>query len=516
MKRKTFNEAPADELLPETWTWVSPDELADDKPYSIGIGPFGSNLLKSDYQASGVRLVFVKNIRAVDFSDVNSRYVTPEKAAELHQHAISGGELLITKMGDPPGDVAIYPQDAGPAVITSDCIKLKVSPEISSEQFLEAAVRSPVVKKQILDITTGVAHLKVSLDRFRQIAVPIPPLPEQRRIVAKLDRLSARSAAARDHLARTTKLATRAKQAVLSAAFSGDETSQWRAQNGISAKDSAATISALQDQRQELVGAAGKLRKGKGTSPDHHRNPVEVSVPEEWSLSSLEHVTSPLRLIQYGILKPGQDVPGGVPYVKVMNIRDDEVKLDTIRHTTPEIHANYLRSSLREGDLLLTIRGTVGRLAFVPQELDGGNITQDTVRIDVLPAMCPRFVFWYLHSPMAERYFRENQKGVAVRGINVGDVRPMEIPVPSRAEQDEVVRRIEAAFSRIDRMTEEASRAAHLLDRLDERLLAKAFRGELVPQDPDDEPAEALLTRIRESRAAAPKAKRGRRRKAEA
>lgn len=83
------------------------------------------------------------------------------------------------------------------------------------------------------------------------------------------------------------------------------------------------------------------------------------------------------------------------------------------------------------------------------------------------------------------------------------------MPLPPVDEQAEIVRRIEAAFARIDRLTEEASRASHLLARLDERLLAKAFRGELVPQDPTDEPASTLLTRIRTERAATPKAKRG-------
>lgn len=80
--------------------------------------------------------------------------------------------------------------------------------------------------------------------------------------------------------------------------------------------------------------------------------------------------------------------------------------------------------------------------------------------------------------------------------------------------QCEMADRIEAAFARIDRLTAEAARAAHLLDRLDERLLAKAFRGELVPQDPADEPAEALLARVRAARGAAPSARRGRRPKA--
>ncbi|KPN65011.1 restriction endonuclease subunit S [Aliiroseovarius crassostreae] len=87
------------------------------------------------------------------------------------------------------------------------------------------------------------------------------------------------------------------------------------------------------------------------------------------------------------------------------------------------------------------------------------------------------------------------------------------MPVPPAEHQAKIIRHIEAAFSRIDRLTEEASRASHLLDRLDERLLAKAFQGELVPQDPDDEPAEALLERIREARAATPKPKRAHRKK---
>lgn len=447
------------------------------------------------------------------FFDAQQSKTLPNDFRPDTDTSIKAGDFLFSRANtlELVGAVVIT-ETSHPNLFLSDKV-LRLDMEAAIKPWLLKFLRSPEGRRRLSEISSGnqLSMRNIGQAALKTVSVPIPPLPEQRRIVAKLDRLSARSVAARDHLARTTKLATRAKQAILAAAFSGEKTSQWRARNGISAEDGAATISALQDQRQELVAAAGKLRKGKGTSPDHHRNSVEISVPEEWSLSSLEDVTSPLRLIQYGILKPGQDVPGGVPYVKVMNIREDEVKLDKIRHTTPDIHANYLRSSLREGDLLLTIRGTVGRLAFVPRELDGGNITQDTVRIDVLPAMCPRFVFWYLHSPMAERYFRENQKGVAVRGINVGDVRPMEIPVPSRGEQDEVVRRIEAAFARIDRMTEEASRAAHLLDRLDERLLAKAFRGELVPQDPDDEPAEALLARIREARTAAPKARRGRR-----
>ncbi len=85
--------------------------------------------------------------------------------------------------------------------------------------------------------------------------------------------------------------------------------------------------------------------------------------------------------ITYGILKPGQDVPKGVPYVRVVDIRDGQVMPGGVRRTLPDIDAAYSRSRLRTGDLVISIRGHVGRLGVVPVELDGANITQDSARI---------------------------------------------------------------------------------------------------------------------------------------
>ncbi|MGI9499622.1 MAG: restriction endonuclease subunit S [Geminicoccaceae bacterium] len=386
------------------------------------------------------------------------------------------------------------------------------TPEGIELRFVENYINSISLAPYV----TGTAQPKVTQSALGRIELPLPPLAEQRRIVAKLDRLSARSTAARDHLARIPKLATRAKQALLAAAFRGEMTRDWRVSSS-SEESSDEFVSLLGNQRKALSEQSGNPRSRRITSSAHPRIPVNLEgLSHSWRTTTLEELTNPLRLIQYGILKPGQDVVDGVPYVKVLNIKKGRIELEKIRRTTREIHGSYMRSSLKSGDLLLSIRGTVGRLGFVPEELDGGNITQDSVRIDILPEVNPRFIYWYLHSPFAQTYFAVNMKGMAVRGINVGDVRPMEVPITNRPEQDEVVRRIDLAFAHIDRLAAEAMHACHLLDRLDEQLLAKAFRGDLVPQDPANEPAEALLARIREARAAAPKPKRGRRRKTEA
>lgn len=117
------------------------------------------------------------------------------------------------------------------------------------------------------------------------------------------------------------------------------------------------------------------------------------------------------------------------------------------------------------------------------------------------PVISDRFGYWLMRCiELPDKGYSRHMKFLKTSAF----------PIPTHGEQAEIVRRIESAFDRIDRLTEDASRAAHLLDRLDERLLAKAFRGELVPQDPEDEPAEALLARIREARTAVPKATRGR------
>ncbi|MCT4655192.1 MAG: restriction endonuclease subunit S [Cohaesibacter sp.] len=220
-RRKPVREYPI-ERLPQDWAWISPDELASDSDYSIGIGPFGSNLVKADYRTNGVRLVFVRDIRTESFSLQGAVFVDQDKASELHQHVVDSGDLLITKMGDPPGDTAIFPNNATPAIITADCIKLRPHSALSSSAYLYFAARTVVFQEQILSVTKGVAHQKVSLDRFRQLAFPVAPLPEQTEIVrriesafAKIDRLAAEAK-------RALELTDRLDDAILAKAFRGE------------------------------------------------------------------------------------------------------------------------------------------------------------------------------------------------------------------------------------------------------------------------------------------------------
>jgi type I restriction enzyme, S subunit len=217
--------------------------------------------------------------------------------------------------------------------------------------------------------------------------------------------------------------------------------------------------------------------------------------------------------IIYGILQPGPDMADGVPYVRPTEIDRGTIKLDEVRRTSPEIAYQYRRATIREGDIILTIVGTIGKVAIVPSELDGGNITQSSCRIrpDTSQVTTAYLLHW-LRSPSALRQYNASRLGTAVPRLNIRDIRFFKVPLPSLAEQAHIASLLDAEEGRYLRAMQEAARARALLDRLEAAILARAFRGELVPQDPNDEPATALLARIRAQRITTPNAKRSSRR----
>ncbi len=477
-------------------------------------GPFGSALKTSDYTSDGVRVARLENIGHLRFRDELTSYVSQEKFEALARHTLRAQDVLFSSFVDKQTRVCLVPEALdGRMINKADCFCIRPDTSVCDPSWLAYTLAAPASYETFCGSVRGITRPRIGLRDLAAFSLSLPPLAEQRRIVAKLDALTARTARARADLDRVEKLAEQQRRTILSSAFRGELTKHWREARAAGPTPARDLRSELADHRASFIGEVRTSRRGPTADPEAGRKPVQLGeLPPSWACVPLEEVTDPRRLIQYGILKPGDHCEDGVPYVKVMNIRGGVVELEKIRRTTPEIHAAYRRSSLRAGDLLLTIRGTVGRVAVVPAELDGGNITQDSVRIAVLPNVSARYVYWFLHSPAAQTYFQVNQKGVAVRGINVGDVRPMEIALPPEDEQVEIASRIDHAFAEIDRLVAEAAAARRLLDRLDQAILTKAFRGELVPQDPADEPASALLDRIRAERAAAPaKGRRGRR-----
>ncbi len=212
----------ANYILPETWKWLTPDLIKNSEKHSLSIGPFGSSMTVKDYRDSGIPLVFVRDIRARKFGDKRTKFISEEKAKELWAHRVEPGDLLITKMGDPPGDTAIFSLNRPVSIITADCIRIKPNAAIASVEFLSLFIESNLVRALMQTITAGVAQQKMSLQRFRVMPLPIPPIQEQREIVRRVeklfdfaDRLEARYQTARAQIDKLTP-------ALLDKAFKGE------------------------------------------------------------------------------------------------------------------------------------------------------------------------------------------------------------------------------------------------------------------------------------------------------
>lgn len=338
----------------------------------------------------------------------------------------------------------------------------------------------------------GGAQQNISQGILKAHEIPLAPLNEQKRIADKLDTVLARVDACRDRLNRIPAILKRFRQSVLADAMRGKLTEEWREQfpDRIDANSIAEQVHAAHKN-------AGGHKAGNAAAPTEDVHDLSLDMfPSGWGLVTLRDIVLPDRPITYGILKPGPELEEGVPYIRVADFPGDKLNLDTIRKTSRQMDEEFKRSRLRAGDLLLSIRGTVGRIVVIPAELEGANITQDSARLSIQPVVNRDYVLWYLRSEMARQRMKGSTKGVAVRGINIGDVRALQLPLPSREEQNEIVRRVDALFAYADRLEVRYAAARAQVETLIPSLLAKAFRGELVPQDPDDEPAVELLKRI--------------------
>lgn len=362
----------------------------------------------------------------------------------------------------------------------------------------------------LLPLTQATTVPSLRKGDLEEIVVPIPPLAEQKRIIARIEEALERVNAVRARLARVLATLRRFRKAVLAAACEGRLTEDWR-EKVSKAESSATRVEAL---KREHTGYGAK--RGNASPPTEEAHDLEPDdFPGTWALTQLEILCEPGRPITYGILKPGPHVPGGVPYVRVADYPQDRIVDPAgVRRTSSKIAAEYQRATLREGDLLLAIRGTFGRVCRVPAELSGGNITQDTARLGIHRSVNADYVAWCLRSPGAQDRMKRAAKGVAVRGINIGDVRALQIPVPPVDEQAEIVRRIEALLTLAEAIDRRIAASTAAADKLTQSIPAKAFRGQLVLSEAqlarregrEYESASALLARVNRAGRGAPTA----------
>lgn len=194
-----------------------------------------------------------------------------------------------------------------------------------------------------------------------------------------------------------------------------------------------------------------------------------------WPGEPLSAIVQAGTIVTYGIVQAGDEFDGGVPYIRTGDIVAGEIVTAGLRHTDPAIAARFQRSAVSAGDIVMSIRATVGTTAVVPSALDGANLTQGTARIAPSDRAIGSYLLGYLRSDPAQRWIHAQVKGATFREITLGRLRELQVPLPPVSLQHQFAKRLACVNSQ----TAHTRRALEVDDQLLASLQARAFRGGL-------------------------------------
>jgi type I restriction enzyme S subunit len=195
--------------------------------------------------------------------------------------------------------------------------------------------------------------------------------------------------------------------------------------------------------------------------------------PHDWSTLPLAEAVQAGTDVTYGIVQAGEEFPGGIPYIRTGDIVDGEIDVSALRHTDPAIASRFVRSTVRTGEIIMSIRATVGTTAVVPPCLDGANLTQGTARVAPGKNVNGVYLLQYLRMPSTQAWIQRQVKGATFREITLARLRELPVLIPPMAIQDKFADKAMLANSAIDSSKVLLSRIENLSLSLGNQLLGR-------------------------------------------
>ena len=474
----TADRRPTEDLpeLPAGWEWTTLGEVVRELKNGLFSG-------SPSVEPPGIPILRISAVRQREVAFSGMRFAQ-RSLEEVQDYLLRDRDLLFTRYNgtlDLVGVCGLVRNLPEPVIYPDKLIRVRLVEEIILPEYVELYLSTPAPRRFIQGRAKSSAGQQgIAGKDLRQVPIPLPPLAEQRLIVERGEALLAQTRTAREALAPVSALVRQLRQAVLAAAFSG------RLSEREPGDEPAGELLERIRAERKVEWEDAQLQKGRDPRLFTYQAPAapgeEVSsdIPDHWTQTTLEQVTSAVRVICYGILMPKEHVPDGVLYVKVRDIKEDQIDLANLHRTKPEIAANYSRAALKKDDLVLSIRGTYGRVAKVPQELEGGNITQDTARLAPSKLIDLDYLAYHLRCLWSQNYLKKVARGVAVKGVNIADVRLLPIRLAPLAEQRRIVARVEALLAQVDVIEQAVAATSARIADMERAVLARAFRGELV------------------------------------
>lgn len=452
-------------------------------------------------------------------------YLAKEFAEDNPSYLLKKGDILIGMSGS-IGKLCYYEHD-----FMSLQNQRTGKIEIFAENYLHSkylGLYLSNIENELVKKAKGMGVQNISAKDIEALAFPLPPFNEQKRIVAKIEELFSELDNGIAALKTAREQLKVYRQAVLKHAFEGKLTAKWREENADRLESPEQLLARIQQEREaryqqqleeweaavktwEEQGKEGK-KPGKPKAQDaaelyHFSSDYYLAnIPADWACLKAEHLCD---FITKGTTPAKSELfanTGDIPFIKVYNLTKNGTLDFSIEPTfvNNKTHNEFLaRSKVYPNDVLMNIVGPpLGKVSIVPSTHSEWNINQ-AIAIYRSAALLPKYLSEFLLFEKTVNYMMAQSKATAGQfNLTLEICRDLPIPVPSFEEQAEIVKTLEAQLSNVDSISQEIEIQLTKSETLRQSILKKAFSGQLVPQDPNDEPASELLARIQAEKSA--------------
>lgn len=432
--------------LPDGWVECKLEQIAADVTYGY--------TAKSSSEKVGPRMLRITDIQDKKVYWDHVPYCKISEANK-NKYILKSGDLVFARTGATVGKSFLISGNIPDAVYASYLIRVRCLLNETIE-YLNHFFNSPLYWDQITEFSSGIGQPNVNGSKLKSLVIPLAPIAEQKRITDKLDTLLARVEAARDHLDCMPAIFKQFRQAVLAAAISGKLTEEWR-------KGKAKNVKWKEVRIEDVT-----VKVGSGSTPRGGESAYKkVGIP----------LIRSMNVIFHGFKRKGMAYIDEEQALKLRNV---------------EVYAN---------DVLLNITGaSIGRVTLAPSDMQGARVNQHVCIIRPSVELMAEYLCMFFSAPEMQGTINSENYGVTRQALTKQQILDFTIPLPSLDEQKEIDRRVGQMFNFVDKLEARYKSVRTKVDKLPPSLLEKAFRGELVEQDSNDEHAEKLLERIQAER----------------
>ncbi|WP_345882150.1 restriction endonuclease subunit S [Shewanella algae] len=466
--------------LPKGWVQTNFDNVIESLTNGISD--------KQNKESEGIPVTRIETIASEKINYSRIGYVAGYDKEKAKKFLLSKGDILFSHINSPVhlGKTAVF--DAKEELFHgTNLLRIVVDRKVSLPSYFNYFCRyTRATGAFSLNAQHAVNQSSLNQKKIKAFDIPLPPLAEQNRIVEKLDEVLARVDTVKARLDGIPAILKRFRQSVLAAAVSGKLTEEWRSHN---------------KELTDVLASDFICKKYGAVYVDEHYD----ETPSGWGwvkFGSLVDLINGDRGKNYP--NKSEYVDEGIPFINTGHIDPNgSLSVNRMNFISEDKYNSLGSGKIQKNDIVYCLRGaTMGKTAIV-NPFETGAIASSLVIVRPNKNLYFKFAYYFLISPQAKAQIDRFDNGSAQPNLSAKSLGMYPICLPTREEQKEIVRLVDQYFAFADTIEAQVKKAQARVDKLTQSILAKAFRGELVAQDPSDEPAEKLLERIAAARAEA-------------